>query len=328
VLFFHGISCDERVARRILREGLRPFRKPWIEPWLVGSEGGVVFLSCSPTAGRGGDPLSFALGRWGRARAGSDPRRTSGWIFVVELPTSAIRASVPNLVLERHFRARAFRRAVGGFTSADWRHFARRADQGPLRERLEHVVLRSPDGLDDPVAVDALSVALAAARSRSARRTVARAFGVGIEPVDLRLSTGFRDRERCFPIIERTEEWLDRETIGRYLEEHARWHVAHAPGFVEPTELEPWRSMPVDPRLARELRPDFLTCSLAEDLTQPDVQVVVDHVPPSAIVGLVRISADGRRLSPHVRDVPPTVGIGLYREARALARTRRLARRA
>ncbi|MBN8609694.1 MAG: hypothetical protein J0L92_03885 [Deltaproteobacteria bacterium] len=83
------------------------------------------------------------------------------------------------------------------------------------------------------------------------------------------------------------------------------------------------RSMASPWWLPRELRPDFLSCAIDADLEQRDVQVVVDHVPPEAIVALVQVSADGRRLSQRVRDGAPTVGVGLYREARAMARQRR-----
>lgn len=340
MLFFHGISCDERAARRIAREGLRPFRKPWVEPWLAGADRGVVFLSCSPTAGRGGDPLAFARGHYGRARAGSDPRRTSGWMFVVDLPRERVRASVPNLVLEHFFRVRAFRDAACGLRERDWQYFAARAERGDdVRDRLEHVVIRAPGDLLDPLVVDALAHGILAAPSRRAKRAIARSFGVTLDPrflddphipfcplcVGYELCTGYRDGDRHSVVIPRTGEWLDRQTMALYLDQHARWvTTTHTVLWDRAGAVEPWRSMASQPWLARELRPDFLTCAIDADLGERDVQVVVDHVPPEAIVALVQVSVDGYRLSPRVRDATPTVGAGLYREARAMARERRV----
>lgn len=113
-----------------------------------------------------------------------------------------------------------------------------------------------------------------------------------------------------------------------YLEQHARWVITTGTTIWGRADaIEPWRSMASPSWLPRALRPDFLTCAIDTDLQQRDVQVVVDHVPPEAIVALVQVSVDGRRLSPRVRAGGPTVGVGLYREARAMTRQRREAQR-
>lgn len=260
-------------------------------------------------------------------------------MFVVDLPRERVRASVPNLVLEHFFRVRAFRAAACGVREHDWQYLAARAERGDtVRERLEHVVIRAPGDLLDPLVVDALAHGILAAPTRRAKRAVARSFGVALAPrflddphvpfcplcVRSELCTGYRDPDRGSIVISRTEEWVDRQTMALYLDQHARWVTTTRTVLGERAgAVEPWRSMASQPWLARELRPDFLTCAIDADLTERDVQVVVDHVPPEAIVALVRVSADGRRLSPHVRDATPTVAVGLYREARAMARERR-----
>lgn len=100
MLLYHGTHAE--ALESTLREGLRP-PKPdatthdWLYPLAERSRDALVFLATEPVAGKGGDPVSFALG-WPMKRW-HYPRAIPGYLIVVDLPPDAlylIRAVVPN----------------------------------------------------------------------------------------------------------------------------------------------------------------------------------------------------------------------------------------
>src|SRR5262252_9059168 len=101
MLLFHGTSAH--ALEGILRDGLQPpqpgaANHDWVWDLSGRSQGNAVFLSTAPVAGKGGDPVSFALGwplKYGR---GIQP----GYIVVVDMPPDAlglVHAVVPNIEL-------------------------------------------------------------------------------------------------------------------------------------------------------------------------------------------------------------------------------------
>ena len=86
-----------------LKHGLRPpqpdaARHDWVWELSGRAQGNAVFLSTAPVAGKGGDPVSFALG-WPLKHAGG---RQPGYVVVVDLPPDAlglVHAVVPNIEL-------------------------------------------------------------------------------------------------------------------------------------------------------------------------------------------------------------------------------------
>lgn len=86
-----------------MRRGLQPThpdttRHDWVWDLSGRSRDGAVFLSTSPVAGKGGDPVSFAMGWPVSQRIGHYP----GYIVVVDLPPAALdlaQAVVPNIEL-------------------------------------------------------------------------------------------------------------------------------------------------------------------------------------------------------------------------------------
>ncbi|HZC79380.1 MAG TPA: hypothetical protein VE258_16620, partial [Ktedonobacterales bacterium] len=101
MLLFHGTTLQ--ALDGILQHGLRPpqpntAKHDWV--WEVSgrSQGNAVFLSTAPVAGKGGDPVSFALG-WPLKHIGG---RQPGYLVVVDLPPEAlalVHAVVPNVEL-------------------------------------------------------------------------------------------------------------------------------------------------------------------------------------------------------------------------------------
>jgi hypothetical protein len=117
MLLFHGTKAPALTG--ILEHGLRPpqpraDRHDWAWDLSGRSQGSSDFLSTAPVAGKGGDPVSFAMG-WPMKRW-RDPQ--PGYILVVDLPDEAlslIDAVVPNAELDAFIgvsRARTFLRTT------------------------------------------------------------------------------------------------------------------------------------------------------------------------------------------------------------------------
>lgn len=113
MLLFHGTMAP--ALDGILAQGLRPSQPSavahdWVWDLSGRSQRSAVFLSTAPVAGKGGDPVSFAMGWPSRRRRGHYP----GYIVVVDLPLEAldlVRAVVPNVELDTFisvYRTRAF----------------------------------------------------------------------------------------------------------------------------------------------------------------------------------------------------------------------------
>jgi hypothetical protein len=117
MLLFHGTRAS--ALEEILNHGLQPPRPrdsnhDWVWDLSGRFHGNAVFLSTAPVAGKGGDPVCFAMG-WPMKRwRDSQP----GYILVVDLPDEApslIDALVPNVELDGFIgvvRARRFLRTT------------------------------------------------------------------------------------------------------------------------------------------------------------------------------------------------------------------------
>ena len=115
MLLFHGTRAS--TLDGILEHGLRPPQPDvtahdWVWDLSGRSQGNAVFLSTAPVAGRGGDPVSFAMGWPLKRLRGQHP----GYIIAVDLPPEALAlvyAVVPNSELATFisaFRTRALLR--------------------------------------------------------------------------------------------------------------------------------------------------------------------------------------------------------------------------
>jgi hypothetical protein len=101
MLLFHGTTLP--ALDDILKHGLRPPQPhatahDWVAEISGRSQGSAVFVSTAPVAGKGGDPVSFAMG-WPVKRL---YERLPGYIVVVDLPPDAlalVHAVVPNVEL-------------------------------------------------------------------------------------------------------------------------------------------------------------------------------------------------------------------------------------
>lgn len=101
MLLFHGTTAP--ALDGILQHGLRPPQPDtaghdWVWELSGRSQGNAAFLSTAPVAGKGGDPVSFALG-WPLKHVGG---RQPGYLVVVDLPPDAlvlVHAVVPNIEL-------------------------------------------------------------------------------------------------------------------------------------------------------------------------------------------------------------------------------------
>ena len=107
MILFHGTN-GEKTIEKILSEGLVAFRLPHWATDLAPRFLDGVFLSTSPVAGKGGDPVSFAMGwpvkRW-RGKG-------AGYIVVVDLPKQEqprIKAAIPNLKVEQYIDSQKIR---------------------------------------------------------------------------------------------------------------------------------------------------------------------------------------------------------------------------
>lgn len=103
MLLFHGTRGGRDRIRSIAREGLRAVDHAWTHD-VLRSKDPTTFLSPTPVAGHGGDPVAFAMG----FRSWSGPRTPGdGWIVVVDLPhealASTVRAVIANRDLEQYF---------------------------------------------------------------------------------------------------------------------------------------------------------------------------------------------------------------------------------
>jgi hypothetical protein len=98
MLLFHGTTAP--ALDGILQHGLRPPQPTasghdWVWELSGRVQGNAVFLSTAPVAGKGGDPVSFALGWPLKHARGGQP----GYLVVVDLPQDAlglVHAVVPN----------------------------------------------------------------------------------------------------------------------------------------------------------------------------------------------------------------------------------------
>jgi hypothetical protein len=98
MLLVHGTTAP--ALDGILQHGLRPPQPTasghdWAWELSGRAQGNAVFLSTAPVAGKGGNPVSFALGWPLKHARGGQP----GYLIVVDLPTDApelIHAVVPN----------------------------------------------------------------------------------------------------------------------------------------------------------------------------------------------------------------------------------------
>src|SRR5262245_36225943 len=115
MLLFHGTSAHALAG--ILQDGLQPSQPGATNHDCVWelrgrSRGNAGFLSTAPVAGKGGDPVSFALGWPLKHRRGGQP----GYLVVVDLPPDAlelVHAVVPNVELNTFisvFRTRSWLR--------------------------------------------------------------------------------------------------------------------------------------------------------------------------------------------------------------------------
>lgn len=104
MFFFHGTRAD--TIEGIFARGLVPpapadHSDDWARRLSGHSHQALVYLSTSPVAGKGGDPVSFAQG-W-PARRWRRPRKLPGYVVVIDLPSEAlhlIHAVVPNIELD------------------------------------------------------------------------------------------------------------------------------------------------------------------------------------------------------------------------------------
>jgi hypothetical protein len=102
MLLFHGTRAS--ALDEILTQGLKPpspgdSSHDWVWDLSGRSQWNSVFLSTEPVAGKGGDPVSFAMG-WPIKGARA---REAGYLLVVDLPPAAlhlIAAVIPNLDLD------------------------------------------------------------------------------------------------------------------------------------------------------------------------------------------------------------------------------------
>ncbi|MFO0757607.1 MAG: hypothetical protein U0359_14015 [Byssovorax sp.] len=139
MLLFHGTAVGRDGLRSILRDGLRASPKDWLEH-LVPGKSDVVFLSTSPVAGKGGDPIDFARGWPYRTRRSAAHARAAGHLVVVDLPEPSpvpILGAARNIDVEAYWRARAFASIAGGCAEAlegDKRVFTRLPALGVLRQ--------------------------------------------------------------------------------------------------------------------------------------------------------------------------------------------------
>ncbi|MGB0384533.1 MAG: hypothetical protein ACPGWR_06885 [Ardenticatenaceae bacterium] len=108
MILFHGTNGEETVEK-ILSEGLVPFDLPhWAKDLAPRGQKDGVFFSTSPVAGKGGDPVSFAMGwpikRW-RGKG-------AGYVVVVDLPKEEqhrIKAAITNLQVDQYIDSRSIR---------------------------------------------------------------------------------------------------------------------------------------------------------------------------------------------------------------------------
>lgn len=105
MLLFHGTRADALPG--ILAHGLLPpqpddTHHDWASRLSGRGHGASIYLSTSPVAGKGGDPVSFSLGCPGRQWR--YPRKLPGYLIIIDLPSEAlhlIHAAVPNVELDR-----------------------------------------------------------------------------------------------------------------------------------------------------------------------------------------------------------------------------------
>lgn len=108
MLLFHGTTQDRLDA--ILREGLRPpapqgarSHRDWQHALTGLGAGAHVYLSTRPVAGKGGDPVSFAMD-WGSQVSMGKRRALPGHIIVVDLPPQEhhrVRVAIRNTEIDR-----------------------------------------------------------------------------------------------------------------------------------------------------------------------------------------------------------------------------------
>ena len=108
------------------------------------------------------------------------------------------------------------------------------------------------------------------------------------------------------------------DALGRWLRAHPREKVERAlRAGAHPQHWARALEVPRD-QVPRPLWPDFLTRYTDEDLRSPDTQVVLARVSPEWLVGVLRVSDDGRRLLPELSgDATPVLG-ELWRRTHAL----------
>lgn len=326
MILFHGTPADDTKLASILRDGLRGIDRGWVG-CLVG-HARPSFLSTSPVAGRGGDPVSFALGwPWPVSLV----HRPPGYIFVIDLPKpehGRILTALRNRDLEDWFVARD---AKAWMSSND--HFwalheiARRV--APDFETARALLVPRFHTIDKALAAPDLTIErwrgfvfeYTAARTDKDLARVERKYRITCSDPslrhcelctanlvdyvyevrgfpDLRLHGRYGSLDVCAekPGLATLLRVVAAYTDGLAPAELARLRAASAKWGNDFWErLERW-ARPDPARLPRVYRPGFGAAPASEDLRHSDTQVLVDGVGPELILGAIQISENGRLL--------------------------------
>ena len=297
MLVFHGTGADDALIETLFDDGFEPRPRPWAHD-VTGIEK-HVFASTTQIGTRGGDPIAFAQrGAWKHYRA---------YVFVFDIAETDVHGAVPNDELERWWKVRSF-----ASVELDHRLFAlARERKQPIRELLRYRVKRTADGLcETPDAHTLVQFEAAYDRARlSEKARIARSYGLAIPEwfaEDGHYTTCMGCMHNLFEVdIEVPDipglafhrgSWdrLDLTNLGQLLDATDRW-LAHA-GDPQVRTFEELQKRPAPPKetVPRVMWRDFVTADLAERMREPDAQVLLDHVPPSKIVGAIDVGTRDR----------------------------------
>lgn len=326
MLLFHGTGGPRSMVEKIFEEGLRPHGgRDWAHAMTKVEE--HVFACTSPVGSRDGDPI-----RWAQRSAW---KRNIAWLIVLDIPRDSplVVGAIGNQELARFWSLRSFAASAVTRMIGQTRAVlaAARESKRAIRDMITLEVKSVADGLvlGTPDAATLVQFERAYLRANEDdKERIARSYGVSI-PAEFADDPHYRSCAGCMWnlfvvdfVVPDVSWWgkparfdrgafdrLELETFCAHMEALGRWlgtyDTEHVDRIVRKRDGVPWRELqralpPPADLVPRTFWPDMATRELGERLAEPDMQILLRHVPPEHLVGAIELGT-ANQLSTLVR---------------------------
>ncbi len=320
MLLFHGTGGPRSLIEKIFDEGLRPHGgRDWAQHMTSVPE--HVFACTTPVGSRDGDPIRFAQrGAW---------KKNIAWMIVLDVPRDSplVVGAIGNQELARYWSLRAFAASAVERTIGQTRAVlaAARETKRDLRDMITLEVRSVANGLVAGTPDAATLVQFERAYLRASwddKARVARSYGLTI-PEDFAEDPHYASCAGCMHNLFEVEfvvpdvlwwekpahfhrgsfDRMELETFCAHMEALGRWLAAYDPELVDriikKRDGVPWRDLqralpPPADLVPRTFWPDLATRDLDERMGEPDMQILLHHVPPEHVVGALELGSSNQ----------------------------------